>query len=226
VILDGGVPVVRIPKPFGTGWELGMILVRLEDGGVLVHSPTWIGDDTFERVLAVGEPRVLFAPNYFHHLSLARFRERWPEARVVAGRAAVPRLRRLGYTYVEPVDDQVPLPAGGRLLECEGTKAGETLVSLPGPRGRTWIVCDAFFHVTRPVTGAMGLALRATKATPGLAIGQTFLWLALKDRRRYRQWATETIEHERPTALWLSHGDTVEGDDLPERLVGLVRARV
>jgi hypothetical protein len=219
-------PVVRMSRPVNGGWDLGMTLVRLDDGGLLVHSPTWLGDGTFERVLEVGEPRVLFAPNHHHHLSLARFHERWPAARVVASHVALGRLRRHGHAYAEVLDARVVLPAGGRVLECEGTKAGEAFVSLDGPRGRTWIVCDAFFHVTRPVTGAAGTFLRVTKATPGLAIGQTFLWLALKDRKKYRAWVLDAIERERPTTMWVSHGETLEGDDLPERLAELVRARV
>jgi hypothetical protein len=83
------------------GWELAMTLVPLPGGGVLVHSPTWLGDDTFARVLEVGEPRAV-----------------------------------------------------------------------------------------------------------------------------YRAWLLRTIEQEQPRTLWMSHGDALVADDLPERLSALVRQRV
>jgi|SRR5579883_2991670 len=223
--------IVRLPRIHRNGWELAMILVTLPGGGVLVHSPTWIDDATFASVEAVGTPRVLFAPNHFHHLSLRRFHERWPEARVVAGAVAIPRLQKLGHAAVTHVDAVTDLlPAGARWLEAEGTRAGETLLSLPrddgGAAGRTWIACDAFFHVERRVTGLAGVALRALKTTPGLAIGQTFNWVALRDRAAYRAWVLAALERERPTELWMSHGDRVARADLPEVLGELVRRRV
>jgi len=204
-----------------------MILLRLPAGGVLVHSPTWLGEDTVAQVEAIGEPRVLFAPNHFHHLSVPRFRERWPGAMIVAGRDAIAGLKKRGHESAVPVDVATPLlPPGAHWLECQGTRAGETLLSLDGQAGRTWLACDAFFNVQRPVTGVVGFALRALKTTPGLCIGQTFNWLALRDRRVYREWVLAALDREKPTALWVSHGETVTRPDLPEVLSQLVRARV
>ena len=51
-----------------SGWHRNMHVVPLRDGSTLVHSPTWVGDDTFERIDTFGPPGVLFAPNHFHHL--------------------------------------------------------------------------------------------------------------------------------------------------------------
>lgn len=220
-------PIVRLPKVHANGWELAMILVPLPSGGVLVHSPTWIDDSTFSTVEAVGTPRILFAPNHFHHLSLRRFHDRWPDARVVAGSVAIPRLKKKGHDSIEDVNTVIDmLPPGSRWLECAGTRAGETILSLPRDDGRTWIVCDAFFNVSRPVTGAAGVVLRALDTTPGLAIGQTFNWVALRDRPTYREWALAALDRERPTELWMSHGDTIARADLPEALADLVRRRV
>jgi hypothetical protein len=221
--------IVRIPRVHANGWELAMMLVPLPAGGVLVHSPTWIDDATLATVESVGEPRILFAPNHFHHLSLRRFHERWPEAHVVAGGVAIPRLRKLGYEYVADVGTVTRLlPEGARWLECEGTRAGETMLSLAdGPDGgRTWIVCDAFFNVERRVTGPAGVVLRALATTPGLAIGQTFNWVALRDRGAYRSWVLAALERERPTELWVSHGNRVARSDLGTVLAELVERRV
>jgi hypothetical protein len=209
------------------GWPRSMILVPAPDRGLLVHSPTWLGDDTFARVEAHGEPRVLFAPNHFHYLSIARFRERYPRAKVVAGTTALTRLRAKGRLDVEHVDAaRAELSPGTSFLECAGTRAGETLLSVDDAGTRTWIACDAFFNVATPVDGALGVLLRALKTTPGLCLGQTFLWLALRDRRAYREWILEALAREKPTRLYVSHGEVAEGGDLAERLAALVRARV
>ncbi len=218
--------MLRIAEDLAGGWQRAMILVRLPGGGLLVHSPTWVGPETFAKVQAFGEPRVLFAPNHFHHLFLARFREKWPAARTVAGRVALRRLRRLGHAAIEPVDAVASLlPGDARWLECAGTRAGETFLSLAVEDHRTWVVCDAFFNIAR-ARGPVGVVMRALKGTPGLSIGQTFNWLALNDRPTYRSWILAALERERPTALWMSHGETVARDDLPHVLAELVTKRV
>jgi hypothetical protein len=165
-------------------------------------------------------PRTLFAPNHFHHLSIPRFAARYPEARIVAGQTAIPRLRKkTGLSRIEAAE-------GASFLECRGTKTGETWLSLEAGGERTWVVCDAFFHVTREVTGAMGFALRATKTLPGLSIGNTFRWLALRDQAEYREWAQTALAGERPARLVVSHGEPVSGPGLNERLESLLRSRL
>jgi hypothetical protein len=219
-------PVV-LEKVLAGSWGLNMVLVPLPGSGLLVHSPTWLGDDTFDRVAALGDPAILFAPNHFHHLSLARFRARWPRAVAVASETAIPRLRAKGHDGIVPVDAVADLlPVGARWLPCAGPRAGEAFLSLDDHGQRTWIVSDAFFNVARPVTGVTGLALRALRSTGGLRIGSTFLWLALRDARAYRSWITGALEREVPTRMLFSHGVAAEGADLAQRLARLVAARV
>jgi hypothetical protein len=219
-----GRAITRFEKPDPNGWGLSMIVVELDDG-VLVYSPTYDGDATFERLEALGTPRVLVAPNHFHHLSLARFVARYPQAAVVASEKACPRLRKRGHA-VQPLSS-VTLPDDVRWLVPEGTRAGEAFISTIDRDGaRAWIVCDAFFNVERPVTGMAGVVLRALDTTPGLSLGKTFRWLALDDRRAYAAWMLDALARERPTRLYVSHGETAQGDDLADRLAQIVKQRL
>jgi hypothetical protein len=217
--------VARIEKVLDSGWSLNMTLVRLDDGSVLVHSPTWIDDDTFARVEAFGEPRVLFAPNHFHHLSLKKFAGKYPRAKVVAGSAAIARIVKKSGLVPRPVHEiEDMMPKGARWLECEGTAAGETWLSLR--EERELLVSDAFFNVNREVTGAVGFILGALKTFPGLSLGQTFRWFALRSDGEFGQWAKREIARDAPKRLWTSHGDEAEGDDLVERLTTLIERRL
>lgn len=219
--------VIQLQRNTSHGWSFGMFLVPLGGGGLLVHSPTWLGDKTFETVDKHGAPKILFAPNHFHHLSLPRFRERYPEARVVASVKARPRLSQQGHKGIETTDEVGDrLPEGMHFLPCEGTKSGETFLSVPDEGGRAWIVCDAFFHVPGPLTGAKGALFRALKTGPGLAVGTTFWLLALKDSKAYLRWLAEKLEAERPTRVLFSHGQPLEGADVPERLLELAKRRL
>jgi hypothetical protein len=218
-------PVRTIARRRPSGWPVAMQLVPLDGDALLVHSPTWVGDDTFAQVAAFGTPRVLFAPNHYHHLSIRRFRERWPDASVVASPTAIPRLRKLGHVGLCSVTDQ-PLPARMRWLLPEGTRSGEAWLELDSDPGPTWIVCDAVFHETRPVKGLEGLFLRLSRATPGLAMGKTFTVACLSDRAKYRAWVLEAVARSRPWRMLFSHGQALEGPDLSGALAELIRARL
>jgi hypothetical protein len=78
----------RVENVAPSGWSWNMLLVRLADGDLLVHSPTWAGEGTFEAVEALGRPSVLFAPNHFHHLPCDAF------ASAIRARAPSPARRR------------------------------------------------------------------------------------------------------------------------------------
>lgn len=219
--------VVHLQRKKKSGWSLGMFLVPLGEGRLLVHSPTWLGSETFDKVDKYGTPHILFAPNYFHHLSLPRYREHYPEATVVAARQALPRLSDKGHKGLKAAEDaQADLPEGFHYLVSEGTKTGETFLSVPSEGGRTWIVCDAFFNAPGPVEGREGFLLKMLKAAPGFSLGRTFWMLALKDTKAYLTWLKAKLDEEKPTRLLFSHGEALEAENLPEMIWELAQRRL
>ncbi|MBI2388832.1 MAG: hypothetical protein HYV09_04365 [Deltaproteobacteria bacterium] len=208
--------VSRVSRRDPSGWSVDMIVARLDDGA-LVFSPTWVGDATAQVVERLGAPRVLVSPNHFHHLSLPRYRARWPEATAIASDGARPRLLAKGHQGVRALDE-VSLPGHVRLLPARGTKTGETWLAVDD----TLVVCDSFFHIAEPVSGVMGVALRALRTAPGLQLGRTFEWLAVADRATYRAWALETLARERPKVIAFSHGAPLRDADGWKRCSELV----
>jgi hypothetical protein len=244
--------VFVIERVASSSFSLGMVLVRLPDGGLLVYSPTWLGADTWSRVEAVGRPSVLVAPNHFHHLSLGRYRERYPQASAVASRGALPRLRARGHEGLAALEQvESALPPGGAFLQPAGLKNGEAWLALSGGAGHgsegggggssagddrggstsaaastTWIVGDAFFNMTRPVTGVPGFFMRRLGIVPGLRIGDPWRWLGVGDRAAYRAWVREKLAAAPPQRLVFAHGEPLAAADLGARLQSLVDARI
>lgn len=70
-------------------------VLRLDDGSVLVHSPTPPSEAWVKRVADIGEVRWLFVPNCFHHLGTPAAAAAFPRARIVAPASAGPRNRAL-----------------------------------------------------------------------------------------------------------------------------------
>lgn len=205
--------VFRFEKLAGDGWSLNMLAVKLPDNGLLLYSPAWLGPGTFEAVDALGEVRALVAPNHFHHVALPRYRKQYPKAHAVASHGALPRLEKKGHDGLSPLSEIAgQLPPDAHFIVPEGTKTGETWLSLPGEKGRTWLVCDAWFHVTRPLTGLKGALLRALQIGPGLSVGKTFRWLAMRDRGAYVASARAALEKDKPAIIMPSHGEPLQGE--------------
>lgn len=58
--------------------------VRLEDDGLLVHSPPKLTPELKAEVDALGPVQVCVAPNKYHHLFVRQWKEAYPEARIYA----------------------------------------------------------------------------------------------------------------------------------------------
>lgn len=71
-------------------------VLRLEDGGLLVHSPPEPTDELCAELRALGEVRWLVVPNCFHHLGAQASAARFPSAKLVgpaSARARNPQLQ-------------------------------------------------------------------------------------------------------------------------------------
>jgi hypothetical protein len=66
-------------------------VVRLEDGGLLIHSPAPPAAELQEELRALGPVRWLCVPNRFHHLGTPAAAQAFPEAKVVGPRSALER---------------------------------------------------------------------------------------------------------------------------------------
>ncbi len=217
--------VARLERRDANGWTVDMLVVDLGDGA-LVYSPTSFGDGTTERASApFGVPRVLLAPNHYHHLSLPKYRGLFPDAVTIASDGALPRLKKQGHTHAQRLD-AAKLPAHVRVVPVEGTKNGETLV-IVGTTEKTLLVCDAFFNVTGPVKGAIGVVMRnVLRVTPGLQLGRTFEWVGIADRSRYRTSILDLLSAEKPTTIAFSHGAALRAPDAWQQLGALVERHV
>lgn len=198
----------------------------IEVGGELVvYSPTRTAEDVFERLDALGRVRVLVAPNHYHHLALAAFRARYPDALAVASSRAIPRLRAQGHEGLSEIES-ASLPAGVRAHVAEGTRTGETFLSFDDGSITTLCVCDAWFHVPALHGGLEASALRLTETGPGLKVGRTFKYLALGDRPAYAAWAERTLRELAPARVLFSHGAPLEGPSVVPDLLAAMRARL
>jgi hypothetical protein len=70
-------------------------VIRLDDGGLLLHSPTPPTDALVEQLRELGPVRWIVVPNCFHHLGTPAAAARFPDARVAGPASALARNKEL-----------------------------------------------------------------------------------------------------------------------------------
>lgn len=76
------------------GAEIGtrMTVVRLSDGGLLVHSPIRLTQELEQKLASLGRVEHVLAPNLDHYLFVAAFKRRYPHARFYAAPGVAPKV--------------------------------------------------------------------------------------------------------------------------------------
>lgn len=92
-IADGGVVSF-----FGFDYPTRMAVIRLEDGGLWLWSPIEIDPEIEKEVRALGPVRHLVSPNKLHHLFLAGWKNRFPDAELWGTASTIARFTDLHFS--------------------------------------------------------------------------------------------------------------------------------
>src|SRR5262245_41947351 len=103
-----GVWVHRVPFKFMGMIQIGtrMTVLRLADGGVLLHSPVPITSELADVIEAIGRVKWVVAPSLYHHVHAGDAIKRWPDARLLAPAAL--RKKRTDLRIDAPLEDAPP----------------------------------------------------------------------------------------------------------------------
>lgn len=191
-----------------------MTVWRLPDGGLVLHSPTCLDEPTMARLDALGPVRFLLVPNAGHRLDIKRYAARYPDATVIAPRAARPDVEKI-HPVGAACEDALP-PLGVGVQAPDGMKDGYELVytvDLDGG-GKALVINDilAGDH-PHPPTGFGGF-LSSLLGTPGgkLGIARIVRFMFGKDMARFRAFVGHLADTPDLRLMVTSHGGPVTGD--------------
>jgi hypothetical protein len=202
-----------IELPAGMSMPGRATIMRLADGRLVVHSPLAIDDEVAREIDALGEVRVLLAPNSMHWMFLAAAKARYPKARVLLP----PSLKKkLGDLPFEPLPESGHIQGLGqeiRLGQIQGAPSMTEHVFLH-ERSRSLVVSDLIFNIHDCRSFGMSCFLRVVGAWKKTA--QSRMWRTLvKDRAAAARSATDILSWDFVRVV-VAHGDVVE-DDARER---------
>ncbi len=152
------------------GLELGsrMTVVRLGDGSLFVHSPVALDAELKEELDRLGKVSYVVAPNRFHHLHAAEFKEAWPEARLCAAPGL--ETKRADVRWDEVLGDEPPEAWAGELgqVRVRGVPLVNEVVFLHRA-SRTLIAADLAFQFDEQSAPLTRIAFRFSGAYKRLA---------------------------------------------------------
>jgi hypothetical protein len=102
---------------YGMPFSTRMTVVRLEDGGLWVHSPIVAEEGLVEEVEALGPVSHLIAPNWIHYAHVPAWQARFPAAQTHAAPGVEARARRRGVSLRvdRPLGDTPPAAWAGQI---------------------------------------------------------------------------------------------------------------
>ncbi|RUT10147.1 hypothetical protein DSM106972_006420 [Dulcicalothrix desertica PCC 7102] len=167
-----------------------MILYKLPDSTLLIHSGIVLDEATMIQLESLGTPKIMIVPNRIHRLDARVFKQRYPELIVVAPAAAIPYVEQ-----VVPVDATAEefLPQYGIVChQPTGIRPQELTYELQLPTGKALIFTDILFNLTESYldkyTPTTKLPLNILGAYGFFGITKLGKMFYMTDRNAYRQW--------------------------------------
>ncbi len=178
-------------------------VVRLADGGLLIHSPARLSDEVWEAVAALGPVRALVAANKMHHLAFGDAAGRFSSAAKLAAPGLADKRKDLAFDGVLGDDGVLGLLS----LHVRGAPAIEEVALLHAP-SRTLLLVDLLFHFPEAPGFFTRTYLRANGAL-GRPAHTAVIKLAVRDKAAARASVEQLLAWDFDRVL-LAHDTLVE----------------
>lgn len=181
-----GVWIAEAPVRFlGMRLTATMTVIRLADGGLLLHSPVAMTRERRAAVEALGRVAQLYSPNTFHHLRIGDWHAEFPAARLhappgLAKKRPDLRIDRLHGTGPEPTFEGVV-----EEHPIEGFRLEET--ALFHRPSRTLVVADLVHNVGRPTHPWTKLYTKTMGFYGRVALSRAIRWTGFPDKAAARR---------------------------------------
>ncbi len=142
-----------------------MVVYRLEDGGLLLHSAIALDDEGMAALEALGEPKILVVPNMMHRADAGVYKERYPQLQVCCPAGA--RAKAEQVVAVDMTDEELLVPLGIKCIAPLGSNAFEHVYELPLDDGVALCCSDSLFHLREHLPGFSGFIARYVTGSSG-----------------------------------------------------------
>ncbi len=203
--------------PNGNGTRV-MTIVKMKDGGLLLHNAVALDDSEMKEIEGFGEPKVLVVPSGFHRLDAKVFKDRYPNVKVVAPEGAKKKVEQV--VKVDATYDDAPSDEDVRLFHFDGLKSAEGVLEVKSGDTTTLVINDCVNNLPK-LGGLFGFLLSPTGMP---AVPRITRWFMMKDGPAFRGHLEKLAETPNLKRLIVSHGKPMT--DKPGDVLKTVAARL
>ncbi len=180
-----------------------MTVARLSDGRLVIHSAITLNEEAMCELESFGKPAVLLIPHKRHRMDAPYFKQRYPELRVFAPRAVVPKAREV--VAVDGTYDDFDGDATVRLEMLDGIGDSEGAMIVRSTDGTTVILNEVVFDMGPPRNLAARVLTRLIGLRPGPRVTPVVRLELVTDRRALRKHLERLAAIPDLTRLIVSH---------------------
>lgn len=197
----------RLQKFWGVETGTRMNVVRLGDGGLLVHCPVALDAETRREIDALGPVKAVVAPSLFHHLYVGQWMDAYPQATFWACPGLEKKRSELRWTGV--LGDRAESPWSADVEQAAFTARFEHEIVFFHAKTRTMICADALLNLsTHPSRATRAVAWLMANNGPGKGYIER---IAVRDYKLGRRQVDRILSWDFDRIL-LAHGANVEHD--------------
>jgi hypothetical protein len=185
-----------------------MVLVRLQDGRIIVHSAVSLDDATMKEIEGWGTLAYLFVSGIGHRLDAPAFKARYPAMTVMCppgARKKVEEVISVDRTDVVFDDPDVTWRV------VEGTAGCEGVMTIRSAQGTSLVLNDILMNMPH-ISGFGGLIGRAIGFTGPIKLPPITKFVLVKDKPALRADLERLAETPDLRRIVPSHGDVVTSD--------------
>lgn len=214
---------------FAPGAEANAFAARMNDGRMLVISPpTGASEGVFEDIASFGEVGAIVANNGLHHMGLAAWKERFPDAACCAAPEAIQRIAKKNKSAppLAPIETIRPLLGDHITITVSPhLKLGELWAQAATDAGHIWYGSDVISNLASyPPNFVLRTFFKWTGTKLGLGVFHTAMKLTARDKKKALAELKAEMAEKAPATIVPGHGAAVTSSDLAERAEAFLRA--
>lgn len=208
------------------GNQANSCAIKLREGELLVVCPPYnTSDADFAELERHGRPTAIVAPNPYHHLGVPEWSKRYPDAKRFASGATAARIAKKypGIGAFEPLSKlEGVLPSDVVVLDPPGMRIPDVMVRVSTSSGWLWSFNDTVMNFPKLPGGFFGKVVQWTNSGPGFKVARFFTMMAVKEKKRFKEWWLAELDKAAPSKVVVGHGPPVLDASIARKMPEMV----
>ena len=228
-VIDRAAGVLTHTYEFTNNATATTFVARMGDGKLMVVSPcTGLDPELATELETFGTVGAIVANNGYHHMGLAEWQQRFPEADVYAPERAIDRIAKKSPAAgaLRPLE-QLDTGADVGVREAADSKCGESWYWARTEEGYAWYTSDVLINLPHlPPNPLAKLLFWATKSAPGFRVFSLGLSMLVRDKKATLRSFLDDVEAHPPSVLIPAHGERLDHGSIAEDTRAIIKAKL